>query len=469
MSNYFVSPSYVAQIYIPESRPRRVLLFNPPVYDTRFPWSRWQQPVTLLQLATLLRRYQCDIRLIDALSFEPGKILTRRRMDVFKRGEVSINYWRFGKLSTELTSRLKSLSAQGWQPEEVYIEGFATIWWKGVAEAISLVRECFPHARIILYGPYVSLASEHAATYSGADLVVNSIEGLTGLPLDLSLYATRPSFTYLSIGTDTRSSSDLIEEFVTKVNLTNVKESIRQFAFADYDVVKRFPEQFQALLEMVVDQKIKVSFYALGNIHPCNLVDNPELASLLFRAGFKQLVFADDRDLPLTNNVREKYLEAYRHAIELCVAAGYQLHTEALIGSACIGRPQENVEEVTAFVTELAHVAGALIVVPYQPSPNEHTAHLPPKLELQNGKLFPFAEYNGVRYRTYQDLLGLAAVLNAKYRSHTFDFLGDSLISRLARSSLINESWNPHNNPATLNERPVIIGWFNKEGKWVRS
>jgi hypothetical protein len=49
------SSAKVVQGYVPETTPRRVLLFNPPVYDTRFPWSRWQQPVTLLQLATLLR------------------------------------------------------------------------------------------------------------------------------------------------------------------------------------------------------------------------------------------------------------------------------------------------------------------------------------------------------------------------------------------------------------------------------
>src|SRR5438270_4405595 len=95
--------------YTPEDSPRRVLLFNPPVYDTRFPWSRWQQPVTLLQLATLLRFFHCDIRLIDALYTRSDETLTRRRVDVFKRGEVSINYWRFGRLPSELTVQLDAL------------------------------------------------------------------------------------------------------------------------------------------------------------------------------------------------------------------------------------------------------------------------------------------------------------------------------------------------------------------------
>ncbi len=86
------SSATIVQDYKPEVGFRRVLLFNPPVYDTRFPWNRWQQPVTLLQLATLLRSFHCDIRLIDALYTRSDETLTRRRVDVFKLGEVSINY-----------------------------------------------------------------------------------------------------------------------------------------------------------------------------------------------------------------------------------------------------------------------------------------------------------------------------------------------------------------------------------------
>ncbi len=297
--------------------------------------------------------------------------------------------------------------------------------------------------------------------------MLGRIEGIAGLPLDLSLYPTRPLFTYLSIGTDKRPSSDLVDEFLAKANSTNEQERIRQFAFVDHSVVSRFPEHFRAVLQAAIDRKIKVSFYALGNLYPRDLVDDPELATLLFRAGFKQLVFADDRDLSLTEEAREEHIDRYRYAIERCIDAGYRWRTEALVGSACIGRPGEQLEDIAAFMTKLAHAAGSLIVVPYQPSPKECAINIP--LELQNGKLFPFAEYNGASYRAYQDLLGLAAVLNAKYRSRTFDFLGDGLIPRLVRSSLVSKNWDPRNAPDIQNERPVTVGWFNKEGKWVRS
>lgn len=455
----------VTPCYVPDSYPRRILLLQPPLYDTRFPWSQWRQPVTLLQLATLFHQYQCDVRLIDAL--QPAERVKRQRIRILSRGDVSVNYWRLGISSAALATQLRALQKENWFPDEVYIEGFTTIWWEGVVEAITLLRQRFPQTKVILYGAYPALAPEHALHHSGADVLVTaSIAGLAGLPLDIALSPSRPLFTYLSIGTVERPSSDVVEEFLLRVAPMNVKERIRQILFADHDVIRRFPEQFRAVLKTAIDRKLPVSFYALGNLSPSDFVDDPELASLLFRANFKQLVFADDRDQPLTQTARDTLLEQYRHAIAQCTAAGYRKQTDALVGSASIGRAGENIEDTTSFVTELAHVAGSLILIPYQPSPLECPT-MP--LELQNGKLFPFAEHNGVTYRVYQDMLGLAAILNAKYRAHTFDFMGESLISQLVRTSLTNRRWDPHHGSDTQCDRPVTIGWFNKEGKWVKS
>ena len=452
--------------YAPETHPRRVLLCNPPIYDTRFPWARFQQPVTLLQLSTLLRRFGCDVRLLDALSTRPHAILRRRRMRVLTRDGIPLNWWRFGCLPSELSAQLTTLKRAGWHPDEVYIEGFTTFWWEGVVEIVGMIRQRFPHARVILYGDYPTLATDHAAQHSETDLLaVGQIEGVAGLPLDLSLSDSLPAFTYLSIGTELRPSSDLVEEFLTRVTPSRKQERVWQLAFADHDVARRFPEQFRAVLEKSIDHKCRVSFYALGNLYPRDLVENPELASLLLRAGFKQIVFADDRALPLSNDAREVLLDDYRHAIEHCVAAGYPERTEALIGSVCLGRSGEDPGAVVALMTKLAHVAGSLMVVPYQPAPSECDPTL--ALELQNGKLFPFARDNGFHFREYQDILGLAALLNSKHRSHTFDFSGDGLISRLVRESLLTESWRPPDTAA--NAWPVTIGWFNKEGKWVKS
>ena len=454
------------QGYAPETHPRRVLLCNPPIYDTRFPWSRFQQPVTLLQLSTLLKRFGCDVRLLDALFTEQGAPLRRRRMRVLERDGIPLNWWRFGQLPSGLAAQLIACKREGWQPDEVYIEGFTTFWWEGVAETVTMIRKHFPHARVILLGAYPTLATDHAAQHSGSDiLAVGQVIGLAGLRLDLTLYTALPPFAYLSIGAEQRSAGDLIEEFLAMVTPSRTQERVWQVAFADHDVARRYPEQFRAVLEQCIERRCKVSFYALGNLYPRDLVEDPELAALLLRAGFKQLVFADDRTLAISEEAREAWLDDYHHAIEHCVAAGYPERTEALVGSVCLGRSGEDPGEVVAFMTKLAHVAGSLMVVPYQPAPSECAPTL--ALELQNGKLFPFARDNGSHFREYQDILGLAAVLNSKHRSHTFDFSGNGLISRLVRESLVTESWRPPDTAGTA--RPVTIGWFNKEGKWVKS
>lgn len=370
--------------YTPATHPRRILLCNPPIYDTRFPWARFQQPTTLLQLSTPLRGYGCDVRLLDALSTEPNTLLRRRRMRVLKRDGISLNWWRFGRLPSELTAQLVAFKREKWQPDEIYIVGFTTFWWEGVVEIIKMIRQRFPHAQIILCGAYPTLATAHAEQLSEADIrVVGHIEGLAGLPLDLSLYESLPTFSYLSIGAELYPASDLVKEFLSKVTLYRQQGRVWQVAFADHDVAKRFPEQFRAVLKASIDNKCKVSFFAPGNLHPNDLIEDHELASLLQRAGFKQLVFADDRHLTLSDEVREKLLDDYSRAIELCVVAGYPQRTEALVASVCLGRPGENPAEVIAFMTNLAHIAGSLMVIPYQPDPTECPDSLPLDTKLR--------------------------------------------------------------------------------------
>jgi hypothetical protein len=71
--------------------------------------------------------------------------------------------------------------------------------------------------------------------------------------------------------------------------------------------------------------------------------------------------------------------------------------------------------------------------------------------------IFQFREQNGTTYRDYADLLGLAAVLSAKYRNQTFDFLGDDLIARLFRESVRNRAWDPAPDVKGSLKLPVLV------------
>lgn len=460
-------PATVVRNFIPDSARRRVLLVNPPVYDTRFPWSQWHQPVKLLQLATLLRGYNCDVRLVDTLSMD-GQDLPRRLIRVLDRGETEIKYWRFGVPRSVLSTQLRNLSVEHWDPDEVYIEGFTTYWWEGVREAILEVRTRFPGARIVVVGAYAQYATNHAACRSGADIVVQgSISNIAGLPIDTSLYQVSPSFSYISLGGSGRDSDDVLEDIIEKAAPASDRKPITSFAFADHDVAGAFPERFRAVLRRVIDLRLKIKFFALGNIYAQDIIADPDLIFLMRRAGFKQIVFADDREIQPTDGARANLVVQLERAAQLCRRAGYATGTETLTAQVCIGRPDERLEDVTGFMAEVAHAVGSLIPVPYQPIPEQCPEDMP--LELQNGKVFPFAERNGLTYRAYQDVIGLAAILNAKYRSTTFDFLGDGLIARLVQTSLETRSWDPRLTDSLVPKKPIIVGYFNKEGKWVRS
>lgn len=445
-----------------ETGARRVLLVQPPLYDTRLYWSDFLQPVALLQLATALRRCGCDLRLLDALWVGQGEVLKRQRVRQFHRDDVAVNYWRWGLPRGRLKQQMDSLKDTGWSPDDVYLLAGEAYQWEGSAEAAQLLRQAWPFARVLLVGQYPTTATEHAWAHSGVDvLLVGQLKELAGLPLDLSLTPAWPSHSHLAIDTPERPIDELISELRALAAPPDRKNRIAHIVLAGQDVLAGFPAQVRAVLEAARDERLDVTFHAFGGIAPGALARDAGLAQLLFDAGLKQVIFSDGRDLPPTTEALAHQLDDYGAAIEHCVAAGYRWRSDALVGAVCLGRPQERLKEVAAYLTELSHTAGSVIVRPYQPDPSECPGALP--LEEQNGKLFPFAPPG--QYRDFLDLLGLSAVLNAKYRSRTFDFLGGGLIPRLVRQSLITESWRPPTNDA---DRPVTVGWFGKDGKWVR-
>jgi hypothetical protein len=414
----------------------RALLLNPPVFDTRLHWAKWQQPAGLLQLGSRLQRAGADVKLIDALYQDRDARLRRERVASLDLDGSLVQKWRFGISKHALLTQLRTLARSGWHPDEIYVEGFCTFWWEGVAEVIAVARQVFPRARVMLVGAYAVQNSGHARRYSGADEIVQ-VEwvDLVTSPIALSLYGRPPHFVYLTLGNDARSVGDVVEEVIAAI-----KQKVIHLAFSDHAVARRFPDLYCAVLEELARRRLRLCLYALGNLAPQDLVDHPELADLMKRAGYKQVYFADDREALLDRCADDQLIESYAKAAELCNRAGFRDRTDALNAGLSLGRRGEDLAGRARLATLLAHHIGSIVFWPYQPSPAE-CPDLP--LEAQNGKLFPLRHANGATYRSYQDLLGLAVVLNAKYRSRTFDFLGDGLVPRLFRDSLRRRAWEP--------------------------
>jgi hypothetical protein len=370
--------------------------------------------------------------------YHPSGIrLRKQRVGTIDLDGILLNKWRFGTLKSVLVNRLRQLAREGCHPNKVYVECFTTFWWEGAAEVILAVKERFPKAQVVLLGAYANLAPEHARTNTCADVVISGNWPLiTSLPTDISLYTPPPNFAYISFASAGRTAEDIVDEISSKFR----EYRVQHFAFPDHAIARRFEDLYRGVLELLAYHNLNVSLYAVGNIAPSDIVEQRDLASLMRRAGYKQIFFSDDRNVEQNQPAREQLIENYTRAGELCVQAGFRARTEELNAGICLGRPGEDLTERTKLMTHVAHAVGSVIFWPYQPFPNECPGI---SLEGQNGKLFPFRAVNGHNYHDYLNVMGVGTVLNSKYRTHTFDFLGGGFISRLFQESIARRSWEP--------------------------
>ncbi|GEM_PF-2552412 len=414
-----------------------VLLLNPPVLDTRMHWARFHQPTLLLRIATHFRTRGRDVRLIDALDHPIDDRLKRTRVASLDLDGTRINKWRFGREGTALVRDLRGLAAARWSPDAIFVACEEVFWWEGAAEMIATARECFPGVTIILTGGYAERAPQHATDIAAADIALSDpCPEVSVLPIDLSLYPRHPRIAAVTLGAGTRSAAEIVDEMVAH----RATHGIRSFTFPEYRVASRLPSLFRAVLERIIACDLRCTLFSLGSIAASDLIADSELATLMRRAGHAQVYFADDRDEPIDDYMTGAFLEATRLAIEGCHQAGFPARTDALMATVCLGRAGEDLAARARLATSVAHHAGSVVFWPYQPSLPE-CPNVP--LEDQNGKLFPLRTRNEATYRTYLELLGLTTVLNAKYRTHTFDFMGDALISRMFRDSVQRRAWEP--------------------------
>lgn len=414
----------------------RVLLFNPPVHDTRLPWSKWQQPVQLLKLSTYFKSVGADVRMVDALFCAPKQRLRRERAAFLPLDGLNVPKWRYGSSSADLGAQLRALNEANWRPDVIYVECSTTFWWEGANEAIAAAKVVFPTVPVTLIGTYVSLAGDHAREHTAADgMLTKSVSAVASLAADTTLYPVPPSFHCLSLGAGARGAEDVIAE-IEQARSRN----IRNFAFMEHAVVNKYPTLYRSILELLAVRRVGAKFHLLGSITPSDFVADPELAHLMKRAGYVQICFADDREVcPTDLGAEDRLIEEYRLAAQTCRIAGFKDRTGEVMGSVSIGRSGEDFSRRARLATHISHFAGSIILWPYQPS-REECPGVP--LEMQNGRLFPLRHMNGHTYRDYLNLMGLAVVLNSKYRAQSFDFLGESMMARLFRESLGRKSWD---------------------------
>lgn len=450
------------------SRASRVLLINPPVYDYRLEWASWHYPLGLEMVAAMLVQSGSEVKLIDCLALGQSK-LTKHKLGVQQVEGYDFVRWCFGIPLSTLRVKLQELTE--WNPDAVMLTTLNSLWSQAATDTIQMIREVLPKATIVLGGMYPTYAPDHAVAHSGADLVVtgNVPETFT-IPSQyrptvsgrksagILFYAGGYSLEQPELRT--RPTTEIIDDI-----RRSARGGIRQFVFFDERIRPEDGEAFLDLLDALAAAKLGISVVLPGNAPP-RLISS-KIAKMLRPAGVKQLYLRCELDfckdpISYVDNIAE-----YDRCTKLLVEqGGFYPRSGDFAAMLVVGLPFEDLAEVSERLIRLAHVVGSVLLVPFQYVPSLHTQPIFQRSLSLNGhltddelnsKIFPLSRLSGQTLDEYMELVRLAALTNSKYRSKTFDFLGDGLAARLLRESVRSQRWNPFSTDSVVSPEEELF------------
>jgi len=450
----------------PIANSERVLLVNPPVYEYRLEWANWHHPLGLEQIGALLEAKGADVKLIDCLASDK-KRMPKRKINAQTIEGYEFVRWAFGLTMPSLKMTLRKLKP--WRPDVVMLTTLNSLWWQGAVDTIGVIHEVFPEAQIVLGGMYPTYACDHAIQHSGADLLVT---GPVPEAPNASIHRRKRSPSRKSAGVlfyreqrtghrggVPRTADDIVEEISA-----GVKDGILEFVFFDERIHPDDHDAFSSMLGALAEAKHGARIVFPGNILP-KLVD-ARVATLLRPAGVKQIylrceLLFGDQSVEYADDLKS-YTEC---ASFLTDVGGYRPRAGDVAAMLVVGLPFENLEQVSERLIHLAHIVGSVFLVPFQFVPELHQQAVFRRALANNGhwsmddfnsKLYPLGRLSKYPLEEYMELLRLAALVNSKYRSKTFDFLGDGLAAQLLRESLRSQRWNPFLTDADEDDQPII-------------
>lgn len=473
-----------------EPEVKKALLVNPPVYDTQY-WAEWSQPYGLLRIGAWLQKHQYKrVDLFDFMETDEKRRVPQHRITV---GEVydekeeptrpiqpyviakdgkalQLFKQHFGKSWGEFDTWLDERGfTPDSPPDEVFISSTMTYWWESTRDLTCRLKRRFPSATIILGGIYPTLAPEHAADMTEADvIVVGEVEEANDLWTDLSLYDTPPDYAIitpsrgcpfncaycaqLTINAGLRKVRFRpVEDIVAEMRHKYETYGIRDFAFYADFLLWDFEQNFQRVLEAIVGEKLPFRLHAPEGLDTKFLSQSQRLIDLMKEAHFQKIYLPcesiDDSFLK-TLNRRHVRLEHFVRAAQMCEKAGFELRNLDVNAFLLYGMPGEKIDHVVKSIIFVSEVVGSIIPMLFAPVPTTalFQQHLPyfqergwdRDLHMLNGKLYPFLAMNEGALSDYIDLQRLMFTLNAHYRSQSFQLFGATRVSVAFRDNLSN-------------------------------
>ena len=319
---------------------KKVLLVHPWICDFAA-YDFWVKPLGLLYIGAFLRLNGYGVHLIDCLDpgridFSPDDRVKPPKKMPSGRGRFPRQVIpappalkgiprRYGRYGIPLRMFTEMLRGHG-RPGAILVTSAMTYWYPGVFEAIEICREVFPGVPVVLGGIYASLCPDHAQRHSGADVVVQG-EGEHSLPPVLKvLFGDDPGFRVRAGDLDSypRPAFDLVAArhqlpvltskgcpyrctycasrvlhpaFVYRDPVSVVDEiehgyrtfGVRHFAFHDDALLTLPRDRAIPMLKEMIRRGLPLSYHCPNGLHLREVT--PEIARLLFRAGFATIRF----------------------------------------------------------------------------------------------------------------------------------------------------------------------------------
>jgi hypothetical protein len=425
------------------TRRDRVLLLNPPVEETRYNWVRWNQPLDLLKLGSRLQSTGCKVELLDCMKpDENGKVDEAPRPRDRRHHSIKDEKYpmrRFGLSYPEIKCQLALMAQEKKKPSRVWIGSLCSYWYESIAQVCRIVRETLPEAEIALLGQYSRLRPEHGAQACATDFVVSRTPDLRNVPSAFHLYGDKPPpFAALQLNPEV-AVGEVVEA---------VKRGVLHFTFFEEDICRDDGQPLIEIFAKTKDLHKHLRFHFICGLDAAKVT--PAVAKVLADKQVESSHFEESDEGSVL------HVEAYKTARAYLREAGMIEANNRLSGFVWIGRPGDELEEIILRSFKVLNHLGGLILKPFTPTPgspehmeNEDYLAKIPHLEW-SPHFFPFAELNGIARSEYHDLYRMAAFLNEKVRSESFNFLKGTLGAQMLRESLSRKVWKLEPSPLRL-------------------
>ena len=360
-------------------------------------------------------------------------------------------------------------------------------WWESTRDLVSRLRRLMgKKPQIIIGGIYPSIAPEHAARYTGADIVVaGEVQEANDLWTDLTVYRKTPTYAiitpsrgcpynchYCAAKTINNGIQQVrfrpVDDIFAEMRDKHERFGIRDFAFyADFLLI-RYQDNLMPLLQKIVDAKMPWRLYAPEGLDTRFLAGSQELCDLLKASHFQKIYLpVENVDDSILLSLNRKHVKL-RHVIEAAKnveRAGFRMRHNEVNGYCLYGLPGETVQTVVQTALFVSEVIGSVIPMLFAPVPStqlfeKYRSYYASRgwcepdgtvrdLHLLNGKLFPFLQMNDGSVEDYVNLQRMMFMLNDNYRGKSFNIFGGGGVSSAFRQIVadVNEAEKRVNRP----------------------